>query len=313
MMRSLFFLFSFFISADAWSKRLRFVHQGREFVLVTPQKTMTNPSLVVVLHGCRQTPDSFLDGSLLEDEVEKNKFLILAPEQPAFANYEKCWNWFLTIHQVRNPLNEMGQIISATKLVASRYKVDPNKVFVAGMSAGGAMAHNLAVCYPDVFSAAAIHSGVTYKAAETIDEAETVLTSTNQKTPEYLGKKMAFCAPSVRHRLKKILIIHGASDQFVPLFHSQLMSDAQKVWSDYLDDGMRNSSSKPIIKSETLVYPNNYFVHSTEARFSSFTEKQLVVRPLNHAWGGGRSLTKFFDPKAPSSNQFILNFFGITK
>jgi poly(3-hydroxybutyrate) depolymerase len=207
----------------------------------------------------------------------------------------------------------MGQIVSAINIVANRYQTNPGQIFVAGMSAGGAMAHNLAVCFPDVFTAAAIHSGVTYKAAETIPEADSVLTSHRQKSPEYLGKKMALCAPGVRHRLNKVLILHGASDQFVPVFHAQHMSDAQAVWRDLLDDGRRNHSLHLRMSSETLTYSKGYSVTKLETNFPGFLERRLIVTPLNHAWGGGRPRTRFFDSDAPSSNTFILNFFGLTK
>lgn len=312
MIRSALFLLAILLCDNAWSRRTHFVHLGREFVLVTPAQMTKNLPLVVILHGCRQDPAEFLKGTKFEAEAEKHRFIILAPEQPSFANYKQCWNWFLDVNQNRNVMNEMGQVVSAIDLVANKYQVNPNKIFVAGMSAGGAMAHNLAVCYPDVFSGAAVHSGINFKAAENVPEAETVLTSSRQKSPDYLGRRMAACARGTGPaRLNKVLIIHGSTDQVVPQFHAELISDAQSVWRDYLDDGRANDSVRGLVTTETLFYPRGYSVNKISTQYPGFVEMKLLVKGLNHAWGGGLAVSQYFDPEAPSSNEFILDFFDL--
>lgn len=290
------------------------MYMARNFTLSVPDKVSKSPrSLVVLLHGCKQSPSLILEGTKLEKEAAKNDFLILAPEQPAYYNSDHCWNWFLDINQSRMLTNEMGQIIAAIDLVSNQYNVDKKKVFVTGISAGGVMAHNLTACYPDVFAASAIHSGLSFKVAENIPEAQTVLTSYEQKSPVYLGKKIYECSKEVSQNLKKVLIIHGEDDSRVPSLHADLITKSQAVWRDYLDDGKKNNSVAVATKKQHLSFPNGYEVDLTDNQYPGFLERKLMIKGLGHAWGGGKPITVNFDPEAPSSNQFILEFFGIIK
>lgn len=301
------------VSTHVSAKRVHLFHMGRNFTMVVPAKpSRTARPLIVLLHGCKQNSNLILQGTKLEEEAIKNNFIVLAPEQPNYYNIDHCWNWFLNFQQQRNFSNEMGQIISAIDLAVEDYKADPARIFVTGISAGGVMAHNLTACYPDVFSASAIHSGLTFKVAETISEAQTVLTSYEQKTPEYLGKKIYECGREARKkRLKKVLIIHGKEDSRVPSFHSDLISLSQEVWRDYADDGRRNDSVKPKTRKSNLRFSSGYSVEKTDKVYPGFLETKIMVNGLGHAWGGGRPVSVNFDPKAPSSNKFILEFFGL--
>lgn len=304
-----------FIHAQAEAKRLHLFHMGRNFTVVVPEEEISKRlPLVVLLHGCKQNPRLILDGTELEKEAIKNNFIILAPEQPNFYNIDHCWNWFLDFQQQRHYSNEMGQIISAIDLLVDKYRVDTSRIFVTGISAGGVMAHNLTACYPDVFSASAIHSGLTFKVAETIAEAQTVLTSYEQKSPEYLGKQIYECGREARtKKLKKVLIIHGKEDSRVPSFHSDLISESQEVWRDYADDGKRNRSVRARTQNSKVRFSSGYSVEKTDKVYPGFLETKLMINSLGHAWGGGKPVSVNFDPKAPSSNKFILDFFGITR
>lgn len=301
------------VNAHVFAKRVHLFHMGRNFTVVLPEKPSSSKRpLIVLLHGCKQNPNLILQGTKLEDEAIKNNFIVLAPEQPNYFNIDHCWNWFLNFQQQRNFSNEMGQVISAIDLAVENYKADPARIFVTGISAGGVMAHNLTACYPDVFSASAIHSGLTFKVAESISEAQTVLTSYEQKTPEYLGKKIYECGREAKQkRLKKVLIIHGKEDSRVPSFHSDLISESQEVWRDYADDGRRNDSVRPKTRKSNLRFSSGYSVEKTDKLYPGFLETKIMVKGLGHAWGGGRPVSVNFDPKAPSSNKFILEFFGI--
>jgi poly(hydroxyalkanoate) depolymerase family esterase len=301
-------------SFKAHARRIQFMYMARNFTLSVPDKAPKGPRpLVVLLHGCKQSPSIILEGTKLEKEAEKYGFLILSPEQPAYYNSDHCWNWFLDMNQTRLMTNEMGQIMAAVDFVGAEHNIDKNKIFVTGISAGGVMAHNLTACYPDVFAASAIHSGLTFKVAESIPEAQTVLTSYEQKSPSYLGKKIYECSKGVNQKLKKVMIIHGEEDSRVPALHANLISKSQAVWRDYMDDGKRNNSVTVTTKNSSLIFPNGYEVEVTELQYPNFLEKKLMIKGLGHAWGGGKPITVNFDPEAPSSNQFILEFFGINK
>lgn len=306
-------IFVFSLSLSALAERIEMFSMGRRFTLVTPSSRAANRPLLVVLHGCKQNPKLMLEGTQLEAEAEKGNFYLLLPEQPNYYNIDHCWNWFIGLQQVRAEANEMGQIISAVEALKEEYRVDADKVYLTGISAGGVMAHNLTVCYPDVFAGSAIHSGLTFKVAESIPEAQTVLTSYQQKSPDYLGKKAYECGRSAKNkRLDRVMIIHGLEDSRVPSFHSELISKSQAVWRDYADDGKKNGSVKPVVTVET-VKSKGYAVQKIKSKYPNFTEERLMIKGLGHAWGGGKPVSVNFDPKAPSSNKFILDFFQLNK
>ena len=309
-----FILVTLLLSGVSYAKRLKFPFMGRNFILVTPENSSKEPrALMVLLHGCKQNPDLILKGTEIEAEALKNNFIVLAPEQSIIHNGDHCWNWFFSFNQDRSPVNEMGQIMSALELVMSTNNVDKNRLFVAGMSAGGVMAHNMAVCYPDYFKGAAIHSGLSYKIAENLEEAQTVLTIPDQKSPEYLGKQAYACAHNYgKGNLSKIMIIHGSADKRVNAVHSEIVSKTNAVWWDYLDDGIRNSSLKT--KTDvTTTRSTNYSVTKTEKHFPfhNMVEQKIIINGMAHAWGGGKPVSENFDPMAPSSTDLILNFFGL--
>lgn len=301
------------LTQNALSKRINLVQLGRNFVLVSPEIKPTAPRpLLVLLHGCIQDPSLILEGTQLEVAALKNNFYILVPEQSKFSNIDRCWNWFMGFEQMRNPGTEMGQIISGVEMATVSYPIDKSKIYVAGISAGGAMAHNLTACYPDVFTGSAVHSGVTFKAAETIYEARPVLTAHDQKSPEYLGKRMLECSAYVqKKKLKKVLIIHGDQDRSVSSFHADLITKSQAVWRDYLDDGSRNDSARGTVSTQNIKFTNGYEVEKTDTQYQNFLERKLIVKGLPHAWGGGKPVSVHFEPKAPSSTEFILDFFGL--
>jgi poly(3-hydroxybutyrate) depolymerase len=181
------------------------------------------------------------------------------------------------------------------------------------LSAGGAMAHNLLACYPDYFSGVAIHSGLTFKTAENIYEAQTVLTASSQKNPEYLGASAFACGQHDKKtsQLKKVLIVHGTDDKRVPSLHADLMTSTHQVLSDLIDDNVINQSDSPLNNESTEVFENGYKAFITERKFKTFVERKVIIQGLKHAWGGGKPLSENFDPKAPSSNKIILNFFNL--
>lgn len=299
----------------AFAKKMSFVYMGRKFVLVTPNTSpKTARPLLVLLHGCKQNADLIIEGTKIEAEANKNNFIVLAPEQPVFANIDHCWNWFLEITQMRAFGNELGQIVGAIDSVASTYKLDRSRIFVAGISAGGVQAHNLTACYPDVFRGAAIHSGLNFKIAENISEAGTVITSYQQKTPQYLGRKMYDCTRTSNGKvLDRVILIHGSQDSRVPPLHTELISDAQAVWVDYMDDGKNNSSVRGRVNRGMINFPMNYQIEKTDTVYPNLFERKLIVKGMGHAWGGGKPISVNFDPQAPSSTQIILEFFGLTK
>lgn len=312
------FIFTLLLSVSSlWARKITFPLMGRNFTLVVPEKNSPSKKpLLVLLHGCKMNPETILQGTGLENEALQNNFFILIPEQSLIHNVDRCWNWFLGFNQERNLSNEMAQIMSGVEFVINHYGTNRDQTFVAGISAGGVMAHGLAACYPDYFRGAAIHSGLSYKVAENALEAQTVLTSSRQKPASYLGQKVYQCGRQVEsRRLDRMILIHGEEDKRVTPNHSELISKTNAVLIDYLDDGVNNRSNLVQKNEVVLHFPNSYSARVTDLIYSNvnFTERTYMVKGLAHAWGGGNPVSVNFDSNAPSSNEFILSFFQLKR
>ena len=139
-----------------------------------PSRGTPGHMLVVLLHGCTQDPDDLARGTRVAEHAEREGFLALLPEQPASANPKKCWNWYDPAHQ-RRDAGEPASIVAVVRDVMATQKVDPARVYVAGISAGGAMAAIVGAAYPELFAAVGVHSGIAVGAATSVVEALSVM------------------------------------------------------------------------------------------------------------------------------------------
>lgn len=155
---------------------------SRNYALWVPSgydKRKSTP-LIMMLHGCMQNPEALAAISGMNLVADKYNFLVVYPEQTKEANPLRCWNWFDTKHQERN-LGEPSLLAAIVQQVGSTYKVDPARVYVAGISAGAAMAVVMGATYPDLFSGIGVMAGLAFKSATTV---ETGLAAMKQGGPD---------------------------------------------------------------------------------------------------------------------------------
>src|SRR5687767_9519783 len=126
--------------------------------------------LAVVLHGCTQTASTYDRGSGWSQLAERHDFALLFPQQRRADNSNLCFNWFLP-SDARRGRGEAASISQMVQYVAARYRLDRSRIFITGLSAGGAMTSVMLACYPELFAGGAVIAGLPFASANTLPEA----------------------------------------------------------------------------------------------------------------------------------------------
>ena len=178
----------------------------RSYKLYVPTSYNKQPlPLIVMLHGCNQSPDDFAAGTQLNALGVEQSCFVLYPAQSNTANHARCWNWFRPEDQVRDR-GEPSIIAGMTREILNRYGIDSRKVYVAGLSAGGAMAAVMGVTYPDLYAAVGIHSGLACGSAHDLPSALAAM----KGMPASIGRPSEAASHSI-----PTIVFHGDRDQTV--------------------------------------------------------------------------------------------------
>ena len=252
--------------------------------------------LLVVLHGCTQNPDDIAKGTRFNALAEEKGFLVAYPEQPQKYNGLKCWNWFDSAQQVRGR-GEPALIASIAQRVMNDYSVDARRVYIAGLSAGGAMALNVAYAYPELFAAAGIHSGIAYGAATSIANALAAM-HTGAPDPAGLSSIVVKAMGSARHF--PAIVFQGKADKSVNFINGeQVVSQLNGL---YQPKSLVRLSEK---NGETAGY---HFITRVYGNGRPLVE-EWVVAELGHAWSGGSKEGTYTDPNGPDASREMIRFF----
>lgn len=267
---------------------------------------------VLVLHGCVTDPNSMAAVSRFNELADRENFIVIYPRQNVTANPSRCWNFMLSINQSRG-MGEPSVLMGIVNKVKSRYSVDNSRVYVTGISAGGAMTSIMAACYSEVFAAAAVHSGGMYKGGVgLVTSAESLLLG-SPYDPDVRGRDAWQCSGSPR-RLMPMLVFHGTSDIVVnPVNGDQTVQQFVQT-NDLGDDGLDNNSAPYVASNltrETTPVPGgkSYTVATYRNSAGTVVAQKYTVEGMNHAWSGGPPLWPFSDELGPDATGISWTFF----
>ncbi len=262
--------------------------------------------LIVMLHGCRQDANSFAAGTRMNTLADRERFLVLYPEQRRLANPHRCWNWFDPSSQ--NGSGEAAIVAQMVRSIISEYNADGSRIYVAGLSSGGALASILASCYADMFAACAVHSGVMFQAADSIAGAERAMHQGSEFDPLKAGEE-AFRISGHKVDAMPVIVIHGTQDDRVNA------SNADQVVAQFLRMNQltqNDTTSHPKIEERTASCADGrrYGVRDFRLAHRSLI-RQVMIEELAHAWSGGDAQYLYNDPKGPDATTLIWDFFKL--
>lgn len=282
--------------------------ETRDYRLYVPDGPGGPMPLVVMLHGCSQSPEVFAESTRMNRVADGGRFMVLYPAQRITANPARCWNWFLPKNQGRG--GEPAEIVALVEHVAGRHPVDRKRVYVAGLSAGASMSATLAACYPEVFAAAAVASGTMYRSADSLTSAGKAMTRGEAADAGHLAAAAWACGGK-RPLTVPVAVWHGTADKVVvPVNGTNVLRQFGHL-NDWADDGQANGSTgaaKPETREGRVPGGHAYTVASYLHRGKPLLE-YTQVQAMGHAWSGGKDDLPFSDGKGPDASAAIWQFF----
>jgi poly(hydroxyalkanoate) depolymerase family esterase len=273
------------------------------------------PPMIVMLHGCTQSADDFAAGTQMNRFADEHGFLVVYPEQSADANASKCWNWFLPKDQLRGA-GEPSLMAGIVRTVADRYGADPRQIFVAGLSAGAAMAVVLGETYPDLFAGVGVHSGLPSGSAHDVPSALAAMKGGRSGmvrrkptggSPEARTPRSVHAAPAV-----PVIVFHGDRD------HTVQHSNAARIVQQARDAHTAHAAQGASAGGETLRVATTSGVTPGGRRFSRSVDTDVrgqtriecwILHGAGHAWSGGHASGSYTDSAGPDASAEMVRFF----
>lgn len=279
----------------------------REYLLYLPRgmDRLARPPLVVWIHGCRQDPEQFAAGTRIARYADERGFVVLLPRQNRLANPERCWNWF--DRRTARGLGETAIVAAQAADVVESFQLDRRRVYLAGLSSGGALAAALALHAPRLFRAVAIHSGVACGAAGDAAEAMQAMA----RGPKRGVEETALQARAAAHGEARVpaLIIHGSEDRTVAPLNALHLARQFLLFNGFdpaaLPEGglpAPGRLSLPLFKGGRP--DGDYYVGRRLAA------KLVTIPGLGHAWSGGDPAQPYFDGERVEATRLVCDFFA---
>lgn len=242
--------------------------------------------VVVMLHGCTQSPDDFATGTRMNELAEADTFIVVYPAQTRGANSSGCWNWFKPQDQQRYA-GEPAIIAGITREIIAEFGADQNRVYVAGLSAGGAAAAIMGVTHPDLFAAIGVHSGLVCGAASDLP---TALAAMRSGAPDSRKRSAPAPLPTIVFHGDRDSTVHPANgEQFVALSETDETYERDIVHGEeagvsYTKTIRTDASGRPVME-------------------------HWVLHGGGHAWSGGNALGSYTNASGPDASREMLRFF----
>ncbi|MDM5179344.1 PHB depolymerase family esterase [Massilia sp. DJPM01] len=258
----------------------------RTYKLYEPSSYNGQPMpLVVMLHGCTQDPDDFATGTQMNALAEEMQCMVVYPAQSVQANSSRCWNWFSAVDQQRGQ-GEPSIIAGITEAVMHKHAVDRSQVYVAGLSAGGAMATIMGTLYPELYAAVGVHSGLPFASAHDLPSALAAMKG-NVGPQKASGKSIP------------IIVFHGDKDTTV-----------HPVNGDELIKRGAHHESKGFVTEPGRVPDGHAYTRTVHQRADGTPQaEQWLIHGAGHAWSGGNARGSYTDGKGPDASREMMRFF----
>jgi poly(hydroxyalkanoate) depolymerase family esterase len=265
----------------------------RNYKLYVPSGYRGAPlPLIVMLHGCTQDADDFAAGTRMNTFAERHDFLVAYPIQTKRANPSRCWNWFKLGDQQRER-GEPSLIAGITRDVMASHSVDPARVYVAGLSAGGAMAAVMIHTYPDLYASAGIHSGLPYRCAHDLPSALAAMKGGKRARRGRLAD--GDDGPTVPKR--PLIVFHGDADPTVhPSNGSELVREFSASGSPAAEAPCRQAGGRACTRRRLTA------ANGIDAEY-------WIIHGASHAWAGGSVRGTYTDAGGPDASAEMVRFF----
>ena len=258
---------------------------ARSYKLYIPASAPTRPhGLIVMLHGCKQNPDDFASGTAMNAVAETHGLIVAYPSQNSTANASSCWNWFSPQDQMRDK-GEPAIIAGITRELASEFGIAANRTFVAGLSAGGAMAAIMGQTYPDLYAAVGIHSGLAYGSATDVMSAFATMRGDAPRNAE---------APRARVRT---IVFHGGSDGLV---HP---SNAECIVAQAVPGSRKSAAQRMQVNGRSCT---RTVIAGADG---SPVVEYWLIEGAGHTWSGGHPSGTYTDVSGPNASTEMVRFF----
>ncbi len=292
------------------------------------KQTAKKLPLVIMLHGCGQSGQSFVESTKIFKQAQRNNFLVLAPEQSRLRNYFGCWNFYRNHSRDGSVLGDQADILDIIKKVTKEYPVDTDKVYITGISAGAGLANNLVITNPHLFSGIAISASPSYgynpdgktlnwmmynilgmdkdpSPQDPMMKPDASAPFTKKELEELTKEKFGMRSKGKRSKLKHVLIFHGEND---PMVDASFLPVTEKQYINALStvDTPAGNFSQHVVDEGTKL---GHYYKKTQFK-SGATVESFLIEGMWHSWGGGDGRT-FTSPNHLDQTSLLLEKFDL--